>query len=107
MRKRVQRERIDYKPKKLEKVKEGRMSIKVGIITLHKNTNYGANLQAFASSAFVKNLGFDCILIDYFNDEQRKKSKVFSWLKLSWDKEKNKSFSRKIKLGLALALSAP
>ena len=28
-------------------------SEKVGIITVHRNTNYGANLQAFASCAFI------------------------------------------------------
>ena len=80
---------------------------KIGILTVHKNTNYGANLQAFASCLYINKLGYDCSLIDYASLDQQKSTHLFSWLKQSWDGEKNKSFSRKIKLGIALALSAP
>ena len=83
------------------------MSKKLGIITVHKNVNYGANLQAFALNEFLKRNGYDCNVIDYTLPSQEQSAHLFSWLKQSWQAEKNKSFSRKIKLGLALALSAP
>ena len=41
------------------------MSKKIGVLTVHKNTNYGANLQAFASSTYLDKLGYDCKVIDY------------------------------------------
>lgn len=80
---------------------------KVGIITVHKNTNYGANLQAFASCQYIKSLGYDCNIIDYILPEHDRANHLLSWLRLSWDGEKNKSISRKLKLGGALLLSAP
>ena len=79
----------------------------VGVITVHKNVNYGANLQAFASCKYFNKQGFDCSVIDYTLPSHEKSAHLFSWLKQSWDAEKNKSFSRKIKLAVALALSAP
>ena len=36
----------------------------VGVITVHKNVNYGANLQAFASCNYLNKEGFDCKVID-------------------------------------------
>ncbi|MBO7214972.1 MAG: polysaccharide pyruvyl transferase family protein, partial [Clostridia bacterium] len=82
------------------------MTKKVGIVTVHKNTNYGANLQVFASYKYLNGLGFDCKIVDYTIPEHEKSNYLFSWLKQSWDGETNKSFSRKIKLGIALILSA-
>ena len=76
---------------------------KVGIVTVHKNTNFGANLQAFALNRYINNLGYDCETIDYVPDDRG--NHLWSWLKLSWDGETNKSFKRKIKLGVALLLS--
>ena len=78
----------------------------VGVITVHKNVNYGANLQAFASCKYLNKKGFDCKVIDYTLPSHEKSVHLFSWLKQSWDAEKNKSFSRKLKLSVALALSA-
>ena len=83
------------------------MSKKVGVITVHKNVNYGANLQAFASCKYLNNKGYDCSVIDYTLPEHEKNAHLFSWLKQSWDGEPNKTLPRKIKLGIALALSAP
>lgn len=77
----------------------------VGVITVHKNVNYGANLQAFASCKYLNKQGFDCKVIDYTLPTHEKSAHLFSWLKQSWDGEKNKSFARKIKLATALALS--
>jgi hypothetical protein len=39
--------------------------MKVGILTFHQVSNYGAVLQCFATYTLLKNLGFDPILIDY------------------------------------------
>ena len=80
---------------------------KIGVITVHKNVNYGANLQAFASCKYLNNKGYECSVIDYTLPEHEKGAHLFSWLKQSWDGEKNKSASRKIKLAAALAMSAP
>ncbi len=80
---------------------------KIGIITVHKNINYGANLQAFASCKYLNNKGYNCSVIDYTLPSHEKSAHLFSWLKQSWDGEKNKSVSRKIKLAAALVLSAP
>lgn len=39
--------------------------MKVGILTLHRPANFGANLQAYASSAYIRSLGHDVRVIDY------------------------------------------
>ena len=83
------------------------MSKKIGVITVHKNVNYGANLQAFASCAYLNKQGYDCRVIDYTLSSHEKSAHLFSWLKQSWDGEANKSFSRKIKLSMALLMSMP
>lgn len=38
--------------------------MKVGIVTVHKAPNYGANLQAYATWKFIANCGYDCEIID-------------------------------------------
>lgn len=38
---------------------------KVGIITMHRVINYGSALQAYALQQIVRNLGYDCEIIDY------------------------------------------
>ena len=40
--------------------------IKVGVITIYKNYNYGAVLQAFALQTVIKKLGYDCEDISYY-----------------------------------------
>ena len=66
------------------------MSKRVGVITVHKNVNYGANLQAFASCKYLNNKGYDCSVIDYTLPSHEKSAHLFSWLKKSWDGERNK-----------------
>jgi len=83
------------------------MTQKIGILTVHKNTNYGANLQAFALCNYINSLGYDCETVDYTSPEDLKFTHLLSWLKLSWDNEKSTSISRRIKLAIALTLSAP
>lgn len=79
------------------------MSERIGILTVHKNTNYGANLQAYALCRYINSIGYDCEIVDYVPDDRA--NHLLSWLKLSWDGEKNKSLKRKIKLFIALGLS--
>ena len=79
---------------------------KIGIITVHRNVNYGANLQAFASCKYLNNSGFDAEIIDYYPKEIDKGNYLFSWLKLSYDRGKTKSLVHNSKLIAALALTA-
>lgn len=41
---------------------------KIGIITIHKSTNYGACLQAHALCKFIESLGYDCEIIDLYRN---------------------------------------
>ncbi len=80
---------------------------KVGVITVHRNVNYGANLQAFATAKFLNNTGINAEIIDYLPQNLDKDNYLFSWLKLSWQNGKSGSLVHKLKLILALILSAP
>lgn len=80
---------------------------KIGIITLHRNVNYGANLQAYASCKYLNNSDFDAEIIDYYPKEIDKDNYLFSWLKLSYDNGKSASLVHNAKLFTALTLSAP
>lgn len=80
---------------------------KIGIITVHRNVNYGANLQAYASCKYLNNSGFDAEIIDYYPKEIDKDNYLFSWLKLSYDHGKSASLVHNAKLFTALTLSAP
>lgn len=39
--------------------------MKIGLLTVHCSVNYGASLQAYALSKFIKNLGHEVKIIDY------------------------------------------
>lgn len=80
---------------------------KIGIITVHRNVNYGANLQAYASNKYLIDQGFNAKIIDYLPKELDKDNYLFSWLKLSFVNGKSKSLVHNIKLFIALTLSAP
>lgn len=79
--------------------------MKIGIVTLFVNVNYGANLQAYALNSYIKSLGYDCKLVNYtaFPDGV----KLHRWLFASWKNDEKKSVLSKIKLATALVLSAP
>ncbi len=79
---------------------------KVGIITLHRNVNYGANLQAYASCRYLQKLGHQAQVVDYMSKPQNSRNRLFGWLRLSWKHGKSKSPMHNIKLLLALAISA-
>ena len=80
---------------------------KVGIITVHQNTNYGANLQAFASTAYVNRLGYDAKLVDYAMPSNYKTTRLLGWLGATWRNDQNKSLVHRAKLFVSLAVSAP
>lgn len=65
------------------------MPRKICITTIYKNTNYGANLQAFALNKFINEYN-ECYLLSY--EPQIKNA--FSWIKNSWTNEKNKTLFR-------------
>ena len=78
--------------------------MKAGIITIHRASNYGAVLQAYALKEFIKKLGYEVDLIDYrcaaiedmyrnmFGDMFSFKSKVKNLLTWSIQKERNRKF---------------
>lgn len=80
---------------------------KIGVITLHHNVNYGANLQAFATCKFVNDHNYNCEVVDYRLKSQEIKNNAISWAMLSWNNEQSKSLKRKIKLTTALLISIP
>lgn len=60
--------------------------MKVGIITFHHTTNYGATLQAYALWETLKNQGYEAELIDY-----RPRSAVqYYWRKVYMPEERNR-----------------
>lgn len=83
------------------------MKKRVGIITVHKNTNYGANLQAYASCKYINQLGYDCEIIDYVPKSQEIPNHLWRWLWEIWKNDSSKSPVRKIKLFVAILLSIP
>lgn len=46
--------------------------MKVGIITFHRANNYGAALQAYALSKAIKNMNYECDIVDYRSDYMEK-----------------------------------
>ncbi len=42
--------------------------MKIGILTYHRSLNYGAELQAIALMNYIKKLGYDVTIIDYWPD---------------------------------------
>ena len=45
--------------------------MKIGILTYHRPCNFGANLQAYASSQYLKSLGHDVKVIDFIREIDR------------------------------------
>lgn len=52
--------------------------MKIGIITILKVNNYGAELQAYATQAYLKKLGYDAEIIDYLFYKNPKHKKTAS-----------------------------
>lgn len=80
---------------------------KIGILTIHNSTNYGAVLQAFALNKYIRDLEYDCQVIDYQQHELFKYTKVLSLARITWNNYPYKTLGRKFKLLISLILSAP
>ena len=52
--------------------------MKIGIITFHRSTNYGAQLQAYALRRFLSLAGHDASVVDYWPDYRRERESLFS-----------------------------
>lgn len=52
--------------------------MKIGIITFHRSTNYGAQLQAYALQRFLSLKGHEASVIDYWPDYRREREQLFS-----------------------------
>jgi len=52
--------------------------MKIGILTFHRSTNYGAQLQAYALRRFLSAAGHDASVIDYWPDYRRERELLFS-----------------------------
>lgn len=79
----------------------------IGVITVHRNTNYGANLQAFASCAFINKNGYSCRVIDYLDKESDRENHIGRILVHAYRNRANKSLKHTVKLCVALGLFAP
>lgn len=51
--------------------------MKIGIITFHDTTNYGANLQAYSLQKIISNLGYNCEIINYQCENIKKRELPF------------------------------
>lgn len=56
---------------------DGEERMKIGIITFHKSYSYGACLQAYATVAFLNEMGYEAELIDYTNVYEQRFRKPF------------------------------
>ena len=73
--------------------------MKIGILTFHRAHNYGAVLQAYALKTFLRSLGHNVKLIDYWPLFHEKIYKL-------WDNDvfKNKSFIIRLKIVIKFLL---
>lgn len=67
---------------------------KVGLITYHAAYNFGSVLQSFATQYIINNLGYDCKIVNYRMNEQKKAYKVLNFS------------SKRISLGTIMSLWA-
>ena len=52
--------------------------MKIGVLTFHRSTNYGAQLQAYALRRFLSQAGHNASVIDYWPDYRRERDLLFS-----------------------------
>ena len=76
--------------------------MKIGILTYQRAENYGALLQAFASVTYLRKLGYDAELIDYWPKYHERNYKVL-FTNYFW----NLSFGKKIAYFVVTSLSLP
>jgi len=51
--------------------------MKIGILTLHSVSNFGANLQAYSTIGYLMNNGFEPIVINWIPEDMEAKSSIF------------------------------
>ena len=76
--------------------------MKIGILTYQRAENYGALLQAFASLTYLKRLGYDVELIDYWPEYHERNYKLFFT-----NYFRSLSFGRKMAYLIVTILSLP
>ena len=59
---------------------------KIGVMTFHIAHNYGAMLQAYALPTVIKNLGYNCEIIDY------RFSYIDSWSRIEYFNDLTKKY---------------
>ena len=52
--------------------------MKIGIVTIHRSKNYGAELQAYAMLSFLQQQGYDASIVDYWPKYRENTEKLFS-----------------------------
>lgn len=57
--------------------RRGNTTVKIGILTYHKNLNYGSVLQAYALHRYLRSLGHEVEVIDYHNAGQDTHNTIF------------------------------
>lgn len=57
--------------------------MKIGILTFHRSTNYGAQLQTFALYTFLSKLGYNVSVVDYWPDYRKQEDCFISLTKMS------------------------
>ena len=67
--------------------------MKIGLLTYHDTTNYGATLQCYALAKAITGLGYECEIIDYQCEEIVLRELPHIRLKLCWF---SCSFSQKV-----------
>ena len=91
--------------------------MKIGILTFSKEDNFGANLQCFALTKFLQDLGHDVEIIDIQLSKRRNFKKWLSWLlfrkfiadlkfRMFW-RNKRYSFTKRYKTPLELKKNPP
>lgn len=51
---------------------------KVGILTFHTARNYGSVLQVYALEHIIKNLGYNCYIVNYVPENQKEMYEIFT-----------------------------
>ncbi len=52
--------------------------MKIGIVTIHRSKNYGAELQAYAMQTFLQQQGFEAGVVDYWPQYRQETEKLLS-----------------------------
>ena len=84
------------------KLRKGRYTMKVVVITRHAISNYGSLLQAMATQQVIESLGHSCEIIDYIREDESYLNHELTLLK-----RKPNWYNNPIKRMIYLALRQP